>query len=146
MDNRSIDLTSEGHEALSLALKLMWDSVPGGFATHFKIVKLRATNVYWGNPTSHHEVRLEPDDTGVPTLILFWTAASGAEQFAYPHDLERTNEFVKGWLKSVEYGPEPDHDGDNGKGWRVFTDFWGQIAGASSSIVGIQPAWAMYGK
>jgi hypothetical protein len=29
---------------------------------------------------------------------------------------------VTAWLEEVDYGEEPDHDGANGKGWRVYCD------------------------
>jgi len=40
---------------------------------------------------------------------------------------------------------QPDHDGDNYKGFRLENDFWGQIDGCEA-FLSIEPIWAMYGK
>lgn len=54
--------------------------------------------------------------------------------------------FAKGWLRDVDMGREPDHDGDNGRGFRVFTEAWGKVAGHTYAICAIEPVWACYGK
>lgn len=70
MDNRAIDITTQGTESLALALQLIWDNAPGGKATHYKVVRLREQTRYYGTPaTSHHTELVEAAD-GTPTLIL----------------------------------------------------------------------------
>jgi len=60
---------------------------------------------------------------------------------------EAASDFAWHWLQEVaEYGPEPDHEGDNHKGFYLFTGFWGHVLGNSNGIIGIRPCWAMYGK
>lgn len=72
------------------------------------------------------------------------------EVHPFPFKMKRVEDllpFVTGWLKETDYGNEPDHDGSNGKGWRVYNHNWGQVIGCGSySFVAIEPAWAMYGK
>jgi len=146
MDNRVIDVVSEGDEDLKLAFKLIWPNAPGGKATHYKVVHLREKVRYHGDPTDWHETTYEVCPDGTPTLILLWNAESDATSLPYPMDRKQATQFALGWLAQADYGSEPDHDGDNGRGWRVFTNQWGHVAGHSYSIVGLQPAWAMYGK
>lgn len=146
MDNRTIDVTSEGDDALALALRLIWDNAPGKKATHYKVVRLAERTSYFGSPVSSHSTKLEKDDTGTQTLILLWSQEKDAQPLPWPMDFDGSLAFVKGWLAHVEPEEEPDHDGHNGPGWRVFTEQWGHVAGHHYAIVGVQHAWAMYGK
>lgn len=84
-------------------------------------------------------------------LIFFWSShADSAPKtltrlpFKIPADAAA--DFAKRWLAEQDYGREPDHDGDNGKGWRLYTENWGRIGDWWGSIVAIEPAWACYGK
>lgn len=146
MDNRTIDLVSEGDKDLEMALTIIWNNCPGGKATHYKIMKLKRHTQYYGEPKSSHYSEIKEDPEGMPTLILLWHEEKGAQALPYSLELEEAIHFVKGWLKRVEYDEEPDHDGDNEKGWRVFTEKWGHVAGHHYAIVGIQPQWASYSK
>ena len=137
MDNRTLDVISEGEEALALALQLVWPNASGGYATAYKVASLIQSGPERG---------LIEKDGGCPTLILLWEEERGTLPLAYPHDLKEATRFVFGWLRRADYGPEPDHDGHNQKGFRVFNEQWGHVAGYCYAIVGIQPAWAMYGK
>ncbi len=146
MDNRTIDVVSEGNEDLALALRIIWASAPGGKATHYKVLKLKEKVTYFNKPTTSHYTNLEESKGGVPTLVLLWHEEHGSQAFPFGIDVHLATDFVKGWLAQVDYGREPDHDGDNGKGWRVFTESWGHVAGHIYTVVAVQPAWAMYGK
>lgn len=146
MDNRTIDVTSEGKSALALALALIWANAPGGKATHYKEVNLVRQTRYVGEPTSSHYTSLKENPAGTPTLILLWSHERDAQPLPEPLDHLAAVKFAKAWLKKANYGREPGHDGSNGKGWRVFTEDWGHVADHYYAIVGIQPAWAMYGK
>lgn len=55
-------------------------------------------------------------------------------------------DFAARWLVEQNYGREPDHDGDNGKGWRLYNESWGHVGGWSGAFIAVKPAWAMYGK
>lgn len=146
MDNRQIDITSEGSKALTLVLTLLWDNCPGRKATHYKVAKYEYKADYYGNPTDRHYEKTVESEEGKQTLILLWHAENGALPLPYPLDLDDAIKFVEGWLKNADYKDEPDHDGDNGKGWRVFNEQWGYVAGHNYAILGVQPVWAMYGK
>lgn len=147
MDNRSIDIVSEGDEDLALAVKLIWRNAPGAKATHYKTVRVTQKTNYHGSPaTSWHQTHFEENPDGVPTLILLWNAEAGAQPLPYPLGCDEAITFITGWLRQAEFGPEPDHDGDNERGWHAFTDMWGHVVGHHYGIVGVQPAWSMHGK
>jgi hypothetical protein len=148
MDNRKFDIISNGDEHLALALKIAWANCRGGKATHYREVKLSPHIKYYGSPeTTHHYDELKQDDVkGTPTLILLWHNEDGAMALPYKMDLDESINFVKGWLRNADIGEEPDHDGDNKAGWRVFTKDWGHVFGHRYAICALQPAWAMYGK
>lgn len=166
MDNCRIDVTSEGKDALRLALQLVWKHKQ---ATHYADVRVSrcqkviakplaegkappALNQYPQDITpwvSHICDDLKRDESGVRTLILFWTAPASikqSSQLPFPLEMEAAPAFVSGWLNSAEFGDEPDIDGSCGKGWRVFNEAWGHVLGDYAAFVAIQPAWAMYGK
>lgn len=124
MDNRHVDITSEGNDDLDLALRIIWSNAPGGKATHYTFINSDGTN----------------------TMVLLWNEEKGAIALPFPLDLGGAINFVINWLKNVQYGPQPDHDGSNGKGWRVYNERWGHVAGYRCAIVGITPRWAMYGE
>lgn len=87
-------------------------------------------------------------DSNGKRLVLYWTTTKQPGFYPLPAPLERNEivEFVRAWLKSVDYGPEPDHDGDNGKGWTVYNERWGHVANRYEAFVAIEPTWMMYGK
>lgn len=146
MDNRSVNVVSEGDESLRLALTLIWPNAAGGKASHYKLVKLQESTKYYGTPTTSHSTEMANNDNGKETLILLWHEERGSLPLPYPLNLDEAVNFVAGWLKRADYGRQPDHDGDNGRGFRVFSDFWGHVAGHHYGIAGVQPEWAMYGK
>lgn len=151
MDNRTIDVVSEGEDSLALALKLIWPSAPGGKATHYLIKNYGFETKYYqdtaGKVTHHFDTMIEDDGKrGVSTLILLWHEEGAAVPLPFPLDLTGVTQFVQNWLKVVDYGPQPDIDGSSDHGWRVFTERWGHVAGFHYAIVAIQPEWALYGK
>src|SRR5690349_24893058 len=46
---------------------------------------------------------------------------------------------LEAWLAEADYGPQPDHDGDNSKGWRIYNEAWGHVDNLWGAIVAIQP-------
>lgn len=141
MDNRSVDITSEGNADLSAALRLIWPNAAGGKAVGYTMVNLKEEVTYYGEPCTHHFNRFVESVGGTPTLILYWHEHSGGTPLPYAMGELSTLPFIQGWLNDVDYGRQPDHDGSNGKGWRVF-----HIPDYSYSFVAIQPVWAWYGK
>lgn len=119
MDNFKINVVSEGKDDLVLAFKIAFrhkkDSIVG--------------------------YRVCPDKG-----LIFYRYASQRPQVVhlpFTLDAEGAADFAARWLEQASYGPEPDHDGDNGKGWRLY---WGQVASENETMVAVKPNWAMYGK
>lgn len=81
-------------------------------------------------------------------LLLAWAKEAGLDftPLPAPMDFVDAATFVKGWLSLADYGREPDHDGDNGKSWRIYNESWGHVAGNHYVFAAIEPEWAMYGK
>lgn len=86
----------------------------------------------------------------VPTLIFMWSTDDKPQciKLPFPMNATRMSDFAQGWLDSLDKHilHEPEHDGGNKLGWRVFNDCWGHVGGCHYAIVGIQPAWIMYPK
>ncbi len=80
-------------------------------------------------------------------LVLFWLERKDISH-PLPAKLgpEAVEPFVRAWLDGADYGPQPDHDGDNGKGFRVYNEAWGHVAGDNGAFVAIEPVWLMHGK
>lgn len=79
-------------------------------------------------------------------LVLYWTASPKSTPLPSKLEGDALEGFVKAWLDNADYGSEPDHDGDNGKGCRVYNESWGQIGLEWQAYVAIEPVWDMYGK
>lgn len=121
MDNFHIDLTSEGPEALRTAFSLL-----GGRAGR-KVVGFR--------------------DDAEKGLVFYSSEASNMTKLPFAMDLAAAADFAHQWLMNAAvYGAEPDHDGSNGKGWRVYCEAYGHVGGQWQAFVAVQPAWAEYGK
>lgn len=124
MDNFAISVTSEGLIPLELAMEIAFSN-HGCKAIAYKATKDRFT-LYW-----------------------IASAESDKEVIKLPvkMDSKACASIVSQWLgEEAEYGKQPDHDGDNGKGWKVFTTAWGMVDGDYRAICAIVPVWAMYGK
>ncbi len=117
MDNFHFDMTSEGKELLKAAMMLL---------PRTEVVGYRVD-----------------DKKG---LIFYWADSDKATQLPYPMTLEQAADFAAGWLDHASYGKQPDHDGDNGKGWRLYNESWGHVDGEWEAFVAVMPVWAMYGK
>lgn len=84
-------------------------------------------------------------------LVLLWgkhDAPDSAGWLPFAMDAKMSAEFALQWLKGATYGREPDHDGDNKKGWRMVS---GTFHGPNhmlvrSALVTITPTWTTYGK
>jgi hypothetical protein len=118
MDNRRIDLCLEWRGDFELAMKIA--------------VAHRTTVGY----------RLIDN-----TLILYWAMSDKAAPLPYEMGAVETTNFVWGWLeKNAPLGRQPDHDGDNGKGFRIYNESWGHVGGEYQAFIAITLIWAMYGK
>lgn len=119
-DNTRFDMTAV---SLKPALEIAFECAPGKKATHYRVYDNK--------------------------LVLAWHENAGPEfiKFLVPLTAETAVDVVKTWLKDeAEYGRQPDHDGDNGRSWRIWNESWGKIDNNSYAFVAIAPAWAEYGK
>lgn len=71
----------------------------------------------------------------------------------FPYKMKKATDlarFIQGWIGELpdeRYIDDLDHDGSNGRGFRVYNESWGRLDDCSSySFVAIQPCWAWYGK
>lgn len=92
--------------------------------------------------------RKNMDDDNVDRFILFRWEDSRAIQFPVPLTPLMCAEIIKQWLLTVDYGQEPDHDGDNEKGFYLSTGhYWDHIDDMGhGACLDIRPCWMMYGK
>jgi hypothetical protein len=81
-------------------------------------------------------------------MVLFkYPSAPNMMPFPAPLDAARSAELMWDWLKAADYPSEPDHDGDNKKGWIIWNDGWDQVDGYGyQSFIAIKPTWIMFGK
>ena len=120
MDNFHFDMTSEGDDCLRQAFALA------------------------GQNNNAVGYRVSPDKG----LILYWveTKRPGYMPLPYPMTLLQAADFTIGWLAHADHGKQPDHDGDNGKGWRIYSERWGNLDGEHQALLAVQPVWAIHGK
>lgn len=121
MNNFRFDITSVGHAQLTHAIDL---------ATQNGAAKAIGYSI---------------EDDG-KTLVFFRYEC--AMMTALPFKLNSVGivDFIERWLAEKDYGQEPDHDGDNGKGWRIYNEAWGHVKNRHEAFLAVEPAWAMYGK
>lgn len=131
MDNFHIDILSQGRENLAVALGIAFGHAPGNKASHYSIGEANDKNAkrlifYWADPGAHIKAHVLP----------------------FKMNAELATDFAHQWLERDEepWGKQPDHDGDNGHGWRVYNEAWGHVDNSSYAFVAITRAWAMYGK
>lgn len=126
MDNRHISVQSEGRVAFDLAFQLLFDNAPGRKATHY----------------------FEHPENG---FLLFWNedVALKGNKLPYPMAWKEAADLAWGWLQNQpteKYKEYLDHDGSNGKGFLVYNEYWGHVAGSRYAFLGVKPVWAWYGK
>lgn len=119
MDNKRILVVSDDKEDFSCAMKI-------AMSNYSKVIGFRV------------------DDN---KLILYWAKSEKMNPLPYEMNVSETEAFVWGWLdKNKPKYSEPDHDGDNSKGFKIENDSWGQVQGEWQAFISIEPIWAMYGK
>ena len=124
MDNRLVSVQSEGREAFDLAFQLLFDNAPGDKVTHW----------------------VEDPSKG---LILLWSAEGSATKLPTPLTWKKAADLAWTWLENrntEDYREYLDHDGSNGRGFKVYNEDWGHVAGYSYAVLGVLPVWAWYGK
>ncbi len=164
-DNFSVRVVSEGREHFEAAVRLAFKAAAGGKAIHY-VNGLpernclscygRGIKTYWeGTPRVEVSVTCPKCKAGkLPAkacMILYWheqvDTVVKSLPLPFPLTAEAAIPFLWDYIQTCEYPPEPDHDGDNGKGFIVHTgDFWGHIEGSFYSVLMVEPDWQMYGK
>ncbi len=119
IDNFHIDVTALEREDFSLAVRLAFSQ--------------NKSTVGWRVLPTHG-------------LVLFWVKTEGINLFPASLDAEGAADMAWRWLKEADYGPEPDHDGSNSRGWRIYNEDWGHVADSYQAICAVQPEWVMHGK
>lgn len=162
-DNFSVRVVSRGRDHLDTAVRLAWGNTPGGKATHYvsSLPERKCPNCRGGvktawNGKEHIEYRCvncNGTDKIPPceVLILLWhedlVRGVKATPLPFPLTCEAAIDFLWAWLATAKYPKEPDHDGDNSKGFIVSTgDFWGHVEGSHYAFLAVYPDWQMYGK
>ena len=123
MDNRVIDIRSEGREAFDMAVRLLFDNAPGGKAES-----------YYKNEKG---------------LVFRWKDGDGSTALVCPMGWKETADLAWAWMESVperDRGDFCDHDGDNGHGFHVYCEAWGHIGDDHYAFMAVRPIWAWYGK
>lgn len=133
-NNFHIDVHCRGEEQLRLSLDIALGEAPGRKAKAFIKKKMKTNSIAYGK------------NEELETLILLWNEEEGSTPFPSKLGLDQTIAVVTGFLDEVEPGNQPDHDGNNSIGFRVFNEDWGHVGGSPYGIVGIQPCWMMHGK
>ena len=54
--------------------------------------------------------------------------------------------LVAVWIADAKFPPEPDQDGSNVKGFRLYNEQWGFVDGCHEAFLAVAPAWCMFGK
>lgn len=125
-DNFHIDITNSGD--LTKAMEIAFEGAAGGKAEAYAIDPKKGLVFLW------HKAEPRTVSETIVFNLPFKLDATGAADFA------------KRWLAEQDYGQQPDHDGDNGEGWRLYNETWGHVEGYTYGFVAVKPAWIMYGK
>lgn len=149
MDNAHIDVTSEGNETLAKTLDLAFGKFHKaiGYAIRAAVPSEKHPAEVMADPKNAY--MLKPKRAAKPLrLVFFWTAPTAKDFVALPFKLDAKGaaDFAARWLAEADYGKQPDHDGDNEKGWRVYNEAWGHVDDEYAGFVAVTPSWAMYGK
>jgi hypothetical protein len=87
-------------------------------------------------------------------MILHKYDRANINKFMGSPSIETIGNMVWDWLIEIDESSMPhddwdmdeDHDGHNGKGWRIYLEDWGRVNGDSSAICAIKPVYLWYGK
>lgn len=133
-DNFKIDICNIGAEELDIALGIAFRQAPGKKSSHYIKKKMESTHRFG---VARQEVE---------TLIFLWHEEKGSIPFPSDISSSEASIIAQKFINSVDAGPQPDHDGSNSIGFRVFNEAWGHVAGHRHAVVAVQPCWMMYGK
>jgi hypothetical protein len=120
-DNYHFDLTAV---PTAPAMQIAFANAPGRKATHWK------------------------HDKENNRLILAWHEDAGKDFVPFLGEVraEDACRMIREWVKLLDYGSEPYHDGDNGASFRIYCEAWGHVGGNHYTFAAIEPEWAEYSK
>ena len=104
--------------------------------------------------------KVELDAMGIPLdesparLTFFWTHLRSGEplkeevyqELPFPSSPKLVEYMMSAWLDNCVWPPEPQHDGSNGRGFRLFNENYGHVNDHWQAFVAIEPYWLIYGK
>lgn len=129
MDNFELKVTGEDREEFDLAFQIAFLSQNS--ATGWTVSPIKGLIFHWCRPDHSNKVNIFPT----------------------PLDWKRAADIAWDWLNKmdrdefIKYADrEPDHDGDNGRGYSIYNESWGHIDHDWSGFVAVVPRWAMHGK
>jgi hypothetical protein len=132
-DNVIFNVNGEGEDLLRSTLYFAFRASNHSTAEGWKITPEKGLILYWMvDPKQDTDVTKFPVPMGSDNLMGIVKA------FLESEDTWKTAEFVE-WDKDLQ------HDGSNGRGWRVYTEDWGHV-GSSRAFLAITPAYMWYGK
>lgn len=115
---------------------------------------LRATLALAGKMFQTHVsgYRAEPDSG---RLVLYFSTVladthsrKDVQRLPAPVTLEGMTTLIWEWLATVpdsQRAEYSDHDGSNGRGWRVFVENWGRV-GDEYDTIAVEARWNWFGK
>ena len=138
MDNFKIDIKADSDASLRKAIDIAFaHNAVCQTVQSYQVVTLESS------PTN----RVPEELNGKTALVLCWDKVDRQKEDARTNlpcglDSGAAADVAMRWLAEQKWGPEPDHDGDNRKGWRILTG----VSSVSSAVCTIVPAWAIYRK
>ena len=137
VNNFHIDITSHYADlraALSIALGHHGDDCAGFIQTTIRTTRDNPGGV-WG----------AQGKGAVPSLILLWhdnglSDTEPAARFRFPVDLRASElePITRAWLDKQDLGDGPDLDGDLSRGFRLWNEAWGHVAGNHYAICAVR--------
>lgn len=80
-------------------------------------------------------------------FVLFKYSSEKMTEFPCPLDIDSVVPVIVSWFENLDYGREPDIDGDVEEALLCSVDGWGHIDGFGyEACFKIEPYWFMYGK
>lgn len=131
-DNYLIDIVCDRKETFDLAFALV-------ASMHYSLSTIGI--IGWTEKKGALLLFTNMLDSDKPKVTLFPSRLS----------IQAAAEIAWNWLSTREYPQEPDQDGSNKKGYRIFTnsepdDIWYQPMGMFGALLAVKPEWCMYGK
>lgn len=85
---------------------------------------------------------------GRSRIVFFWADYESMVPFPTALTTDQLADIAMSWLKNeATYGQEPDHDGDNEKGWVCFSEACGHVRPFGwQAFIAVEPLWLMFGK